>query len=391
MKLLFLVPCPRDFGGFFRVTYIARALAKHSHEVTVLFHSKNFRLGIVRSRSAENFNLVELPNLSNRPLTKLLHIPFVLLWVLFQRADVVHVFTPVHPENFLTVLLCRLLRWKCIVDWDDLWVDSPSYHGGGSLMRAYLRWTEPTSARLASGVTVASRFLEQEARRIGCRAIHWIPNGVWKDQFDLSPKSDARRLLGIADDALVVLAFGNTYMQGRGRLLLECMAALLQQRPDAVVLFNLDPSAVWKDENPNVPPPVALQLARCVGQIPQAQLGTYLGAADFVLFLSSNRFSEQATCPIRIGSYLNGECPIATTSSPTETCRLIQQYQCGIIGDTPAEVASRILKAIQDQAQMSALREGTRRAKHALDMDSLGIELTRFYQAVIANKSASSQ
>jgi glycosyltransferase involved in cell wall biosynthesis len=270
-----------------------------------------------------------------------------------------------------------------VVDWDDLWVDSPSYHGGSRLVKAYLRWVEPLAPRLASGVTAASHFLEQEAKRIGCRLIHRIPNGVWKEQFDLCPRGDARRVLGIPEDALVALAFGNTYMQGRGGMLLECMTRLLQERSDAVALFNLDPSVVWRDERPGQPSP-SFDGIRFVGQIPQKELGTYLGAADFAVFLSFNRLSEQATYPTRIGSYLNGECPIATNLNPTEVCHVVQEYGCGVVGSSPTEVAKLMWETFRDAQKMSTMRDGARRAKAVLDYDALMDGLVSFYETVTA-------
>ena len=36
MHLLFIEPCYRDFGGFFRASYLARGLARMGHEVTLV-------------------------------------------------------------------------------------------------------------------------------------------------------------------------------------------------------------------------------------------------------------------------------------------------------------------------------------------------------------------
>lgn len=383
LRLLFIEPCPRDFGGYFRAISLARAIAKLGHQVKVVVPARTWGPLRTHSEVGEGVHLVEHAEISRWPFGKIVRIPLVAAEVLASKADLVHVFCSVHPENLVGLLLACALKKKVLVDWDDFWQDSPAFLDAGSAVRSYVKFAEEFGIQRGLGVTVASAYLANRAKRLRSGPIHRVPNGVWKEQFDLVPRSRARQELEISPDALVVLAFGNTYLQGRGRMLVEAFARLLREKPDAIALSNLPLDALWRADGGSGPLPPSAARARCIGQIPQERLGLYLGAADFVVFLSSNCPAERASYPIRIGTYLNGECPIVTNQQETEVGLLVRRFGCGIIAKDPVQAAYAMIKAHQDVPAYQAMADGTRAAKAALDCDLIGQDLLRFYEKIL--------
>lgn len=379
---MLLVSCPRDFGGFHRTSAIGRTLANCGHEVTVYFRGERGRLTSISTVSEENCRFVELPRISFPFFTKAVSATIIVALILLRRPDIVHVFASVHPEHLAAIATCRLIGLKCVVDWDDLWTDSPLCHARGSVVRRYLKWSESFGPRFATAVTVVSDFLESKARHLTRRPILKVPNGVWRKQFTLWERCAARQALGIPQGRLVVLAFGNSYLQGRGKLLIECADAILRSRLDAEIIVNVDPLQMWREDGEGQAPPITLPAIRCVGQIAPADLGKYLAAADFVLFPTTDSPGERACFPIRLGTYLNGECPIATNSVPTEAAGLVERYGCGILGTSPSELAAKIEFVAADEVRMEALRGGVRRAKEDLDWEKLVKQLEGLYTTV---------
>lgn len=382
MRVLILVSCPRDFGGFHRASAMGRALATRGHDVTVCFRATRPRSGCESTLSEETCRFVELPGVTNSLLTKLLTVGALARHILFGRPDIVHVFASVHPEHLLMIAACRLFGRTCVVDWDDLWIDSPVFHARGRVVRRYLAWAEALGPRLGSAVTVASEFLAGQAAHLARGPILKVPNGVWKKQFAVWERTGARQALQIPMTRLVVLAFGNSYLQGRGKLLIKCADAILRLRADAEIILNVDPMRIWREDGRGDPVPRTLCSIRCIGQIPPAELGKYLAAADFVLFPTTESAAERACFPIRLGSYLNGECPIATNHGDTEAARLVERYGCGIVGRTVSDLAEQVVLAATDDILMNRLRARVRLAKRDLAWEAIVEQVERLYTDV---------
>ena len=62
MNLLFIQPCYRDFGGFFRASYLARGLARMGHEVTLITPQLPNKAGVSRGWLEKGVEHIELPN-----------------------------------------------------------------------------------------------------------------------------------------------------------------------------------------------------------------------------------------------------------------------------------------------------------------------------------------
>jgi hypothetical protein len=302
--------------------------------------------------------------------------------------DILHIFTSVHPENVAAILTCKILFRRYILDWDDFWQDTGYFRHGSRLVRWYLRTTEELGARHAAGVTVASDFLFEQARGLKCQQVHKLPNGCPSGYVRDVPRDEARRMLQLPPDALVLFAFGNGFAHGRAILLLECVQHLSRLFPSLTVLTNVDPMVhLWgaAREEPRPLPPIELCARfRSVGHIPDRDIGIYLGAADFAAFLVSDLPAERSCSPIRVTAYIGGECPIATTDVPTEARRLVASYGCGVIGRNPVEVAELIAVSFLDQTRWRTMKEGASKAKESLNYDDIASGTIAFYERCLS-------
>ena len=387
MNLLFIQPCYRDFGGFFRASYLARGLARMGHEVTLITPQLPNKAGVSRGWLEKGVEHIELPNVGPHfALAKFLRIPRIVAQVAKRRWDIVHICETVQPENLAAQIAGRLCGHTVVVDWYDFWTDGPIYEHSGGLVRTYLRWAEHWAPKLASGVVVISNYLEDAARALGCRHVLKIPIGVWSEQFSLWDRQAARASMGLPMDAPLFLAFGNTFLGGRGKLLMECFDQISTRLPDARLIVNIEPQVIWAENAPGCKPPPIDQRIMCVGQIPQQELGKYLGACDMVLFPTTDGRAERACFPTRVGSYLNGERPIITLRTDTEVSNLVERYNCGIVADSPRELAEKVMSSFAAPEKRLAMEDGARQAKAALAYPMLCARLLEFYKELGAGR-----
>ncbi len=387
MRILFLEPCPKGFGGYYRAYNTASALAGQGHAVTVIFFGSREPRRWSTELPEPNLTLIELPTIGPPGLAKAIR-AFIMMGVAaFWPRDVLHIFTSVHPENVAAILTCKIFFRQYILDWDDFWQDTGYFRHGSRTVRWYLRTAEEKGAQWATAVTVASDFLLDQARELKCRQVHKLPNGCPNGYAQAIPRDEARRVLQLPSEALVLFAFGNGFAHGRALLLLECVHHLSSLSPSLTVLTNVDPMVhLWgaAREGPHPPPPSELCARfRSVGHIPDRDIGLYLGASDFAAFLVCDVPAERSCSPIRITAYLGGECPIATTNVPTEARRLVATYGCGVIGRDPAEVAQRIAAAYHDRALWRNMKAGACQARESLNYEAIARELLAFYGRVL--------
>jgi glycosyltransferase involved in cell wall biosynthesis len=386
MRILFLEPCPKGFGGYHRAWNAAVALAAEGHTVTMVYYGRREPCHWSREQIGPNLTLIELPTVGRFRLAKLVRILYTVWIAACWRRDIFHVFTSVHPENVAAILICRLLCRRFVADWDDYWQDTGMYRHGSRLARAYIRRAEELGPRRAAGTTAASDFLADEAQRLGCGRVHKLLNGCPDGFVRQVPRDEARRLLHLPPDEPVLFAFGHGFAHGRAPLLLECAQHLSAILPAFTVLTNADMGDLWSAARagPRPAPPETLACRfRSVGYIAERDIGLYTGAADFALFLVADVPAERACSPIRVTAYLGGECPIATTDVPTEARRLVAAYGCGVIGADAAAVARGIAAAWRDPARMAAMKAGARAARESLAYDRIARDLAAFYASLL--------
>jgi len=336
MKILLLSPCHPNFGGWYRADSIARELYKRGHEVTFIHPASHTK------------------NLFSRLKTGLEY-----LWhVMRLKYDVVHLFEIVQPENALAGILCLLLRRNVVLDvgddWDYALTTFPKRHPLRFCFFLYLRFFDHLILRHFVKLTATSTFLlgkYSSCRVSGCGVK--LINGINFNEFEPFTRSEARKELGIAKDARLMLSFGNTFGGDRQRLLTELVREIKTR--DAGIHF--------------------LPQRRYEGR----QMALWLAATNIILFPTGNGFNEQACFPIRVGTILNAERVIATDTYHTEFHDTLKPYDCMVQGWCMSDLADKVVKFLNNPHAHKYYEENVRKAKKDLGWNKLIGALEELY------------
>lgn len=385
MKILLIQSCYEGFGGYFRSSGIASALAKDGHNVRHIFSSRENSLFIKRIRLSDNLTVFKLPrlNLSHIFNGRLIRGVAACFFIIFSKYDIVHIFEAMQLETGIPYVFCRLLRKKVVLDVGDEWLDSPTYNSAGALLKSYIEFCDLRLASSAKFMTVTSEYLEQKYREKGVRNILKLINGVDLGQFQAMPRDEARGILKIGPDKKVILSFGNTYGGDRAYLLLKTFNYLNSFDNSILLYFNMDPRLFLND--PKIKSEIggpALERIVVTGHIGAEALALYLGACDIILFLTGSRPSEKACFPIRVGSYLNGERVIAIDRTGTEAFNTLSRFNCILTGEGPYELAKNIIDFFNNDKLRRALEERVLKAKKELCWGRLISDLTALYRRI---------
>jgi glycosyltransferase involved in cell wall biosynthesis len=155
------------------------------------------------------------------------------------KPDVVHLFK---PKGFgdLAVRVLKRAGFPVVIDMDDWegnrgWNDVLPY---GPVQRHLFDWQERTWPRMADGVTVASRALEQRAGELGASSdrILYLPNKLTCERFNTlsQPRTNPKReyLLPNGPNDCNILLY-TRFVEFHPEFLVRMMSRILQRKPDA--------------------------------------------------------------------------------------------------------------------------------------------------------------
>jgi glycosyltransferase involved in cell wall biosynthesis len=189
-----------------------------------------------------------------------------------RAADVV-LATWAYPDGCAAVLAARALGKPCVV----------KVHGADVNVVLQRRAPQRVAARvlpLADAVVSVSRPLGEELVRLGVprERVHVVANGVDSSLFFPRDRDEARRELGLPEDARVVLFVGRLEPQKGLRELLDAFHRVRARVPRSVLVLVGDGvgaeeararAAAWPEG-----------VVRVVGSRPHAEIATWLGACD---------------------------------------------------------------------------------------------------------------
>lgn len=392
MKILITEPCYENYGGYFRAFGIAKALSKKGVKVDLLVSTrKKLSLKIEKKIIDKNLTQYDLPRIEvNYFITgRLLRAFLSFYFVVFKKHDLIHTFALVQFESSIPFLVAKLLGKKVVIDWDDYWSGSdeliPMHKKLGVVMK-YLRFCEYTLQKYADYATATSDFLMEKLEKLGVQNRLKIVNGVSKEQFEMMERNTARKRLGIGDKDKILLTFGHTFFKERTVYLFRIFEEIFKLDNTVKLYFNYDAKEMIKEQAPGEKFDEAMfENILNVGYLDKEKLSLYMGATDCVLFAMGETECEKACFPTRIGTFLNGERVIATNKTDTEACRTLERYQCALIGDTPAEIAKKVVDFLGDDGQRKELEAKARRAKEELSWENLADALLEFYDQVLTS------
>jgi len=189
LKILFVLGFPNPFpgAGWTRIGFFADAWAKKGHSVEVLgaFSYKSLQKRGVRKSSGMNiFNLIFNMGLTH-PLIFTLNsiISFIVstFFLLAKKPDITVVSVPTGDVGLGTIMACKLLRAKCIVDYRDRWEDYVISIATSDIQKGIYIRLKKLMVKLYTTcnlfVTVTPGVVVY-LRKIGLTKVKLIPNGA---------------------------------------------------------------------------------------------------------------------------------------------------------------------------------------------------------------------
>lgn len=143
-----------------------------------------------------------------------------------QRIAIIH--TSDRPRDaLLCVLLARLTRTKCIIQ---------VHVGYGDWMSPLLKWALKRADALIAVSSFVATTLNDAGYGLG--RTHVVLNGIDASLWEPGAgRAAVRQEFGVADDALVVLTVCRLFPEKGPALLIEAMAAITVDHPDALLLI----------------------------------------------------------------------------------------------------------------------------------------------------------
>jgi hypothetical protein len=202
----------RGEGTWFRAWNLARQLAAHGHEVTlVTVHPR--RAWRCRREPCEGVMVIESPYWGVRRWAASGLDPADILYrmLLMMRAKyhVLYGFSSL-PSVSLPLLLASWLRKRKlrVSDWDDLFTGGGIYEGWNRGWRRLFyriqRGLEYGVRRRAHGVTVTSHFLRDQARSCCAGPVLYLPAGCDPESIPVLDRDECLSALRLPETALYI-------------------------------------------------------------------------------------------------------------------------------------------------------------------------------------------
>jgi len=391
MKLLYLNHNPENYGTFFRCYHLARHVAARGHSVTLTCASRTQTLKTVR-RVEGNLTILILPriNFAQYHTGHTLRMVLNAVRCLTADYDILHSFAfPLHPISFPT-LVTGLLRpkIKIVLDHDDMWKGGFTLHHPAPV-RAVYDYAEDNLPRFADQATAASEILMQKFFDAGLPKdkVHYIPNcpTVLPDPDNAPDKNACRDKIGLPRAAKVLLSMGHTYYESL--FLLLNAFDMAKEREPALKLLFLGKMHISDDFKRRMKPFQDKHGADIIlaGEVPPADVQTYLAASDALLLPMDDDPIEKARFPIRFGDYLASGAPIVS-NAVGEIKRIMEAHDCGFTApvDNPGAFSRQMLNALGDEEGRARVKQNaTRLIEQELNWPTVAAKLEGIYERAL--------
>lgn len=290
------------------------------------------------------------------------------------QPDLVHVFK---PKGYSGLVLPLLRDVPVVLDTDD-WEGAGGWNASGGYtapQRLLFGWQETHLPHCAMHVTVASRTLEMQQRRIGVLAarVTYLPNALhplrhanWQDEEHIAREAGMLRTeLGLTGPT--VLAY-TRFVEFPPERLAEIFQRIQVQVPDARLLVVGDGLNEQEARIAAALAPLGDAVIRA-GFVPIAAVPAYLRAADVAIVPFDDTLINRAKCSVKTLDLLAvGQAVVATAIG--ENQHAIRHNETGLLvppgdPDALAEAVAALLhdpfraRALGDAAREHAWREQT--------------------------------
>lgn len=374
-------------GTYWRALYLARALARRGHTLTVLATSRRNRLRFdARSDVQDGVTLVETPDLLSGPLRSGWD-PWNALsrigWARGKQFDLVHAYECRPVVIFPALYWQRLRNARLVIDWCDWFGRGGSVEERPSwLMRTALRpvetFFEEHFRTWANGTTVINSLLRRRAVALGVppETILDMPNGCNVEELRPMPRHEARRALGWPEDALIIGYIGAIF-QRDAVLMAQAFDRIHQAEPKAQLLLagycNVDVQDMV----------AASQAVRRTGRIRYDEINQYLGACDVCWIPMRDTEANRGRYPLKINDYMAVGRPVVVTEVG-DIPDLVRRGEFGLLSaDQPDDLASQVLALLHDPARRETMGQRARQlAEDEFTWDRIGGRVEEFYASL---------
>jgi glycosyltransferase involved in cell wall biosynthesis len=397
MKITFLLTQSlEDPSGLGRYHPLTKELVRLGHEVSILALHPN--LGSLPQRRLQ-VNGVKVHYVGQMHVRKvgshktyfstlgLARVALASTWRMSLRAllaetDVVHLGKP-HPINGLAAVGTKLLRGKRLyLDCDDYEADSNRFFG--RWQRAMVALFEDHLPRLASGITVNTRFTQERNVALGFPEdrMVYVPNGVDRERFanvDLGKVRDLRRELRLDDKKAVAYVGSMSLVNHPVDLLLEAFAIVRSRCDDAVLIL------VGGGEDYDCLRRRAEELglgeaAVFVGRVNPEAVPYYLAMADVSVEPVHDDLTARARSPLKVFESLAVGSPVVT-GDVGDRRNILNHGEAGMLvraGDAHA-LAEGITTVLEDDDLAHAMKEAALSLRERYYWDVLVKDFVRVY------------
>lgn len=384
IKVLYIEPCPLNFGGYYRSLDICQALSRNNISVDLLLSSdKKFSFFISKKIINSNLSLYILPRfyLSYFISGHILRGLIATLFGIFGNYDIIQATSPVQPESNIPLSILKLFGKKIVVSWEDLWTESTSSFN--KLVTLYLQFWENNSPRLFKNFQCISNILVKRAKMLGAINIIKIINGTDPNYF-CPNKILSQKKLKLSPKYKYLLTFGNTFGGNRLYLTLLTFQKILSLYPQTKLIMNLNSNLnlLTKSQRHKILSSTFKHIIN-VGYIPEALLPYYQSASDATIFTMDNNINEKACFPVRIGKFISSESTIIINENFSETTSILKKYHCAIIDVNLDNLAKKTVSYFKDKKLQEKYHRNVVSAKTALSWDNLIIPLIALYKKII--------
>lgn len=387
LNILFLEPCPVNFGGYFRANNLCYFLAKSGHKVDLLITSsqkKSFR--IIKKEILPNYHQIELPRIFiNQYLQgRLLRALISIYYILKYQYDIYHIGMLVEPETNIPALFLKLIGKKNIVmDWDEIYLNGAS--DANPLLHSYINFCETYYPKIFPNFCVTSDTLVDMAKDRGSKHVLKMINAINPEQIEIFNQKVAISQLKLDPKYKYLLFLGNSIIGKRVILLFEYLDKIIKLDPSIRLITNFNPVKVLKDSGyyHQVNKSVLKKIIN-VGYIKNEEMPYFLAAASATIFFSENNLIERANFPIRIGTYLASESIIVTNDINSEATNTLKQYNCAILDQDYLKLPQKTIEVINNQKLIDEMKQRIKIAKNELSYPVKIKELIAFYRFIIS-------
>lgn len=386
-NILFIIFNQVGKGTYWRAFYLARALVRNGHKVSLMAVSQTGRLRL-QQRMVDGVQLIETPDLLPGTLRSgwdIWNILSRILWVGQKKFDIVHGFET-RPVVIFPSLIAKRRGAVLFLDWCD-W-----FGKGGSveertnpLVRAILRpietFFENNFRVRADGTTAINNFLKKRAIGLGVRpeSILLLRNGS-NTSLPLIDSLEARRLVQLSEEGPFIGFVGRAYMRDAvfmAKAFEKVRQAIATTKLLLVGYFNRDIEVLVRD------PSAIIR----TGTVKSKQLYLYLSACDLCWLPLTDSGANRGRWPIKINDYIAVGRPIIATDVG-DLQEFITENQLGLVASPePSSFADQTVTLLQDPELRNALGMNARQAATTtFSWNRLVDELEIFYTQVLVNR-----